>query len=686
MAILKIDRFYGTAPRYGARKLAPGLSQVARNIELFSQELAPIRTHSDVSVPSKDGTPLSIFPLDNYWLHWTTDVDVVRGPIETDTTGRIYYTGDLQPKATNTSLATTGGGTDYPIGYYRLGVPRPDTAPTVTPSATGTGNTVSRSYIYTFVTAWGEEGPPSPVTTASGRTDDTWALTTIDATPPNSGTISAATAGASTVSLTFSASHFLESGDYIVIAGSITGTGALPTDLPGTYEFTRTSATQGTIVLTTSGTYTANGTWAREAPLQTTGWTKYIYRSLGGDYYYVASTTGTSYNDTVADTALGEILPYGNLENEWWRSPPLDLQGLVMAPNGVLAGFVGNTLYMCEPYVPSAWPRKYAKTLDYQIVGLGVVGNTIVVATEGKPYVVIGDHPENMVDRRLNISQPCVSKRGIASAANGVIYPCNIGLVYVPAAGNPTIITDKYVKEKEWALFNPSSIHAALYNERYYGFYEDGGENGDESGAFIFDPNEPESAFTTLGVVATASHTDEENAYLYMVQDGVVTKHEGGSTHLVYSWKSKKYTTSRPACFKAGKVKLENIGIGDAVTLTSAISTLETELSDSALASGFGSDNNYYGGGFGGSAVGDYAVAGGPYFEVISDSLASAETALLTLYADGEVVATKNLVDSSPFRLPGGYRADTFEVQIDSNVMKISEIMLASTMSELSEG
>ena len=696
MAIIKIDRFYGTAPRYGARKLGVGQSQVARNVDLFSNELKPIKRHIDVSQPSKTGIPLSIFPLGDLWLHWDSDVDVVRAPIETDTTGRIYYTGDYNPKSTNIDLATVGSGTDYPLAFYRLGVPRPDAAPTVTMGGGGSGNSIDRTYLFTFVTAWGEEGPPSPGVTQTGKIDDTWTVTALPATPPNSGTISTAVAGASKVTLTFAAAHYLETGDYIVVAGTIVGSGDIVTDIVGTWEFTRTSTVAGTIVLTTTGTYTSGGTWEREAPLQTTGWLKRVYRSLGGSYYYVGETTSTSLADTVADEDLAELMPFGDLENEWWKGPPPDLQGLTMAINGIIVGFVNNTVYMSEPYVPNAFPRKYRITVDYQIVGLGVIGNTIVVATTGNPYVIVGDSPDNMIDRKLNISQSCMSKRGIVSASNGVIYPSPNGLVYVPAAGNPIVITQNYVKKKEWDLFAPASIHGHLFQDRYYGFYTDGGEDGDESGAVIFDPQEPDNAFTTLGIVTTAGYSDEEHGSLYLVQDGVVTQHEGGGTFLVYTWKSKKFTVLRPACIKAGKVKLEQVeSSSTATTLGGALDALESSLANTALDVAFGADNNYYQGGFGGYDIGRYAVAGGPYHNALSDTVSYAATAILKLYAEIEdsngdmvstLVATKNLVDSKPFRLPGGYRSDTFEVEINSNSMHISEVMLSSTMTELAEG
>ncbi len=74
-----------------------------------------------------------IWVLENgYWFHWTTDVDVVRSPIAADTNERTIYTGDSEPKVTNSDIATAGGGTDYPTNSYTLGIPQPTAIPRVT--------------------------------------------------------------------------------------------------------------------------------------------------------------------------------------------------------------------------------------------------------------------------------------------------------------------------------------------------------------------------------------------------------------------------------------------------------------------------------------------------------------------------------------------------------------------------
>jgi len=130
-----------TPPRYLGNEAA----QTATNCPMWKGSLQPIKGALALS-PSpltKSGNIKSIYRYDqtqtnqlNYWFHWTTDVDVVQGFIAGDTTERTYFTGDGNPKVTDTTLALTGGGNLYPIAAYDLGVPKPTSALTTTKTST----------------------------------------------------------------------------------------------------------------------------------------------------------------------------------------------------------------------------------------------------------------------------------------------------------------------------------------------------------------------------------------------------------------------------------------------------------------------------------------------------------------------------------------------------------------------
>jgi hypothetical protein len=169
MSVIKITAFNGMTPRTDPRLVEGNVAQSAINAKLQNGSIKPYKAPSQVAALQKTGTIKGIYRFGqevvgdaNYWFHWTTDVNVVKGPVAADDFERTYWTGDGVPKMTTNAIALTGG-TNYPMNSYILGVPAP--ASTLTASLTGTGSGVpeSRVYAYTYVSALGEEGPPSPV-------------------------------------------------------------------------------------------------------------------------------------------------------------------------------------------------------------------------------------------------------------------------------------------------------------------------------------------------------------------------------------------------------------------------------------------------------------------------------------------------------------------------------------------
>ena len=199
MAVITVNNFSGVSPMTPPRYLDNASAQTALNCPVWMGPLSPI-TGALALTPSpltKSGNIKSIYRFGqsetnqlNYWFHWTTDVDVVQGFIAGDTTERTYYTGDGNPKVTNATMALTGGGTDYPIASYDIGVPKPTgtftTAKTGTPNANTTSET--RVYTFTYVNSFGEESTPYSETDMSPSTEDVFPGESVVVTMPT-GTI-----------------------------------------------------------------------------------------------------------------------------------------------------------------------------------------------------------------------------------------------------------------------------------------------------------------------------------------------------------------------------------------------------------------------------------------------------------------------------------------------------------------
>lgn len=186
---INIALFGGVQPAVAPRLLPPNMAQTALNAKLWKGDLRPWQAPLSIVTPSKVGTKQSIYRFGQditneaqYWFHWLTDVNVARGPVAGDTSERTYFTGaGGVPQVTDNSIALAGG-TDYPMASYNLGLPAPAAAPTVGVSGVGSGTAVNKAYIYTYVSAWGEEGPPSQpsaiVSVQPGQTVNLSALST----------------------------------------------------------------------------------------------------------------------------------------------------------------------------------------------------------------------------------------------------------------------------------------------------------------------------------------------------------------------------------------------------------------------------------------------------------------------------------------------------------------------------
>lgn len=169
---IDITTMHGEIPRDADGLLPQSNSTYAENCHFDCGVITPLIADIDASI-AFTFTPQAVFHYyDDYWFAWDHDVDVIRSPIAQDPYNRIYYTDGEYPKLTSADIALVGD--NLPSAFYRLGVPAPETAigiSAVTPPNDDDGNPVidddptndeTRYYCETYVTAYGEEGPPGP--------------------------------------------------------------------------------------------------------------------------------------------------------------------------------------------------------------------------------------------------------------------------------------------------------------------------------------------------------------------------------------------------------------------------------------------------------------------------------------------------------------------------------------------
>lgn len=477
--LIRIGAFRGVAPKVQPRNLPDGVAQIARDAKLWNTSLRPYRAAVAVAPLSKAGVKRSIYrfgrnrPTDaEWWMHWTSDVDVVRSPVATTTNERTYFTGDGVPKVTDATLVTSGGGTQYPNISRPIGVPAPTQRPLAVASGTAdASDPIQRFFVLTFVNAWGEEGPPSPV----------------------SNDVSA------TLSQTIDLSGLeVPAGSWTYIAKRI---------------------------------YMTNGTGAAAG--------FYLVQEIG------AAQTSVSIPATVA---TGEIdgVPIGtgvgeSLITQEFYPPPADMVSLGILPGGVLYGISDMRIVFCEPGYPYAWPPGYAISFEHRPIAAKNFDNTIVVATDGVPYLVQGFVPGEMQVRKLEREQACVSKRSMVSAGGGVGYASPDGFILV-SPGGVEILTDPFFDRDQWQALNPSSMVAVYWDRRIVVFYDAGAGS---RGAFMLEPDK-EPVF--LSLAADAAYVDPQRDALYVAIGNEVRRFDAGA-ELALLYRTKVFVAHRPINF-----------------------------------------------------------------------------------------------------------------------------------------
>jgi hypothetical protein len=678
MTTLRWKEFSGIAPRIAPRLLPPNMAKDAYNVKPWSGELRAFKNTLKVAALAKTGDVKGLYLLASlYWLSWEYAVNVAKAPIPDDDTGRIYFTGESQePRVTNTDLATTGG-TNYPEGWYALGVPAPLTAPTVAHTG-GAGADETRAYVYTFVTQWGEESAPSPQTSYTGKADAaSFDLSGMNTAPLNTGSIAGATHSAGWITVETTAAHWLRDHHAVTIA-DVVGM----TDLNGSFRVVVVDATHFKVQKTTAQAYTSGGTWERDAPYNTTGLKQRIYRTFGGKFYFVVEqNAAATYTDSVTNAAL---VLNEQLETTDWDMPPGNLEGLVVLPNGVMVGFVGNLIYPSEPYKPYAFPVKYIKTLPHKIKALGNYGTTIVAATEGKPYRVDGSDPSFLRESVINDPQPCASGRGAVSLDNTVMFPAASGLYAVGGSGH-AVVTRELLTRDDWQLRKPTEMIGAFVDQRYVAFYKSGTENGADVGyGFMFDRREGKDALIEIGFYATALHNDDTTDLLYLVRkiDGANEVHqwEGAETsRLQYQWRSGTLVAPHLTNMAYALVDGE---FGQGRT-PEEIAECQSQAADVV-----GENEALIASGEVGGALNDEEVN---LLEINGDFLLDVPSCegddgwvIFRLYGDGVLRHEESVFSREPFVLPAGYLSKDYEVQALGNV-DVHEIMVAESYDELAE-
>lgn len=657
MAMIKISRFDGMIPKLEDRALPETNALLATNVKLTSTTTAPINTPSLSYTPQSPKTSPSetLFiarsGLSSAWFTWSSDVDCVRVPLSTEVEARFCWSGDGAPKMAKYSTAITGAGNNYPAAYFDLGIPTPQTKPTVAPSG-GVGAAVTRFYCYTFFSQDGEESGSSPVSTIStGKIDDTWALSAMDTAPTNSG---AGTATSTTFTNTASAKHWLRVGDEVAF-------GSAPTVFR-----TVTAINSAAAFSVTGASIAAETTWARRANWNVSGLTRRIYRTSGtkAQFLLVAANLNpatTTYNDTILDANIlgDELISVG------WEPPPVGLKGLCVHASGALAGFVNNILHFSEPLQPHAWIAANALSAEFDGVGMQAYGSTVVLCTKGSPFIATGVTPADMTGETLAGLYPCMAKRSVIGLGDSILYASAFGLIRVGSNG-VTVVTDQLYTKDEWVTLTPTQMVCAVINGRIYVRCAVGAATPHIR---IFDG----PLLTTSNVNVHALYSDTATGELYLgLSNGINLWDPVGGSPMQGQWWSKEFVFPKPVNLGAAKVDFD-VAISPADLAARTASDAAITAANTALVA-----TGKVRGSINARAVNAKGINASDISRPIGVPVTNAVTFNLHSGVDMSLITSHTVYDTNVFRLPAGYKIDTYYVEVLTQA-RVKEIRVAET-------
>lgn len=239
-----------------------------------------------------------------------------------------------------------------------------------------------------------------------------------------------------------------------------------------------------------------------------------------------------------------------SLETSGYLPPPDNMRGLCLMANGIAAGFAGNELLFSEAYLPYAWPKANRLTTEHNIVAIAAIGTSLVVGTEGNPYVCSGVSPSSITSTKLSLPQACISKRSMVAMDGLVLYACPDGIAGVAADGG-SLVTEQIISREQWQAMSPATLRG-WYNEgKYIGITD--------THAFIYDPKSGD--FRELSGRWNAAYNDQIRDTFYVAKGAVLYGWRKGVAKVPLTWRSKEFTFAPGTPMSCARVIADDVSL-----------------------------------------------------------------------------------------------------------------------------
>lgn len=560
------------------------------------------------------------------------------------------------------------------------------------------GNTQIRTYVYTWVTPWDEESIPSlpsnEVYIKEGQTVTVSGLPQAKPSDPTRNFVrgirlyrtvvsSAATEYFQLATLWFPTATTKVKRDSNVVTLTLAEPHNFIVD--DRFKLSGTTTDGGSM----------NGTFSVASIVDKYTFT---FNDSGSDVGETADTNGTVFHDvaeSLDDTArywgdssynfTDDFLVSGLsrvLDSEDNDPPPTGMKGIRAAHNNILIGFFDNQLCFSFPDKPHAWPERFRLTFDSDIVAIEPIQGFILVLTKEYPYQVSGNDPATMVSARIDTLYPCLAKKSVVNMGFAVVWATHGGLASYSPSGGIDLIT-KFVHDWDtWTTaLDPATLIGHYHEGKYFGSHS--------SESFIFERDDKVGGFfVSIQYTFSAACTDYETGVMYYIGDNQGSLYEWDNSGEVLSpleWKSKTIVTKDYmnlgaarviADFQTPDAETENIQAYNAAVpaYNNAIWAKSIQLGcingpTDYLDAGTRVENN--------GAINSFAINGDGQTRSLKD-ITGVLPVTFKLFVDKQLIFQGTVSSDEIFRLPTGYRSDTFEVGV-SGSSRIRAIHIGET-------
>ena len=621
MTVIYIPYCKGERPIFNPQALANVNAQLAINADLKDGGIRSIYAPGDVIALSGISVdPLEIFKVTygstTFWALSACRASFCKAPMASSA-GRFFWTDGVRFKksdynvASNTGVSIStgtygkygsglkwGDGSLWGMGavttvvsygepweYYGGGLPKPSTKLTLALQGAGTVLQDSVSYVWSWVTPWGEESQTSdPTDVYDVNVGEYPRLSAFD--EPSDLDYPYNVIGIKIYRINTGTNANAEYQEITELYDSVDGTYKKICDLA---NGTGSIEVSGTAVTGTLTTFSSDGISAGDYILCRGQWLKVA--SVDSETAITLDGSGASvdipkwspfkfgtswlttdgYLDDVnlASEMTDTALLGDTIVSEDWTEPYDTIDNLVVMTNNCFAASRNNEFYVFEPGYPFTAPIKYQRVTTDDIQALGVSGNSVIAATKSHPYVFTCDDPNNITITVIQEKQSCLFKRSMVSGDGFCAWASPDGIVLYSFSGGMMLLTKNIFTKSQWKelLSTDTSSSATTFDKKLVSFLYDGKYitffEGTNSGFSIDlateDASEAYARFTLPpGYMVYGGCVDPitDTLYLLIKYDAAyyIKSWEGATDKLTTVWKSKKFYYTAPTVISCGVI------------------------------------------------------------------------------------------------------------------------------------